>query len=136
MNLVVCDARQCTLPLNASPAVLSPVRRIIGAHLDLWGLPHLTDTAQLVVTELLTNVIRHVPDPRCTVAMRCLDEGIEIAVHDCDTRFPRARSADEFAEDGRGLTILMMMTDSLRVEPYGATGKVVRCEFGGTCRGE
>jgi hypothetical protein len=65
--------------------------------------------------------------------MRRQDGGIEIAVHDYDSQLPEPRDAPEYAEDGRGLAILELMTNGLCVEPYGATGKVVRCQLDWKC---
>ncbi|MEU0936167.1 ATP-binding protein [Embleya sp. NPDC005971] len=132
MNAITSDPQLCTLPLTAEPASLAPIRRIIGAQLDLWNLSPLVDLAQLVVTELVTNVIQHACDQRCTVMMRRLSgASVEIAVYDCDPRVPAPQATDELAEEGRGLTMVRLMTTGLRVDAQGATGKVIRCVLGG-----
>jgi len=131
MTVTLLDRALCLVPVTAAPAALSPIRRVIRAQLDLWGLPAVADLAELAelaATELVTNVIRHACDPRCTLTMQRMSQDcVEIAVHDCDTRMPKTCDADEFAESGRGLALLRLLSVELRFEQYGAAGKVVRC---------
>ncbi|MGO4420465.1 hypothetical protein AB4Z54_17480 [Streptomyces sp. MCAF7] len=42
-----------------NPSELHGVRRIVRAHLRLWGLQEMIEDTLEIVTELLTNVHRH-----------------------------------------------------------------------------
>jgi anti-sigma regulatory factor (Ser/Thr protein kinase) len=43
------------------------IRRIVRSFLEEWRMPELSDAVELGVTELLANVVRHVPDRRCAL---------------------------------------------------------------------
>ncbi|MGW1022298.1 ATP-binding protein [Streptomyces sp. NPDC002577] len=109
---------------------LQHVRRIVRAHLDHWGLPELSDAAELGVTELLSNVLRHVPDRACTVTLRCLGgDAARIEVQDSSRELPYIRvTGDLLVEDGHGLVLLSAIADLWDAEPT-ATGKTVWFEL-------
>ncbi|WP_223736066.1 ATP-binding protein [Streptomyces purpurogeneiscleroticus] len=113
------------------------VRRVVRALVRLWGLAQLADAAELVVTELLVNVYRHVPDRRCTVAVRRHEDGgdgVVVAVHDDHPVLPAARDAGPWEECGRGLGLVAAAADKWGVAPddegpQRTTGKTVWCEL-------
>ncbi|MFC6061883.1 ATP-binding protein [Streptomyces ochraceiscleroticus] len=113
------------------------VRRVVRALVRLWGLAHLADAAELAVTELLVNVYRHVPDRRCTVAVRRHEDGgdgVVVAVHDDHPVLPTARDAGPWEERGRGLALIAAAADKWGVAPddegpQRTTGKTVWCEL-------
>ncbi|MGW2346413.1 ATP-binding protein [Streptomyces sp. NPDC001661] len=51
-------------------------------------------TVELVVSELVTNTVRHARGNRCSLRLRARADSIEIAVSDADRRPPRERSPD------------------------------------------
>ncbi|WP_332328021.1 MULTISPECIES: ATP-binding protein [unclassified Streptomyces] len=106
------------------------VRRIVGSYLGLWGLTGLRDAVQLGVSELLTNVHRHVPDRWCRVTVVRLRDGVRVEVEDRGPGLPAPREAGPDEEDGRGLTLLGLVADR---HGCGATaeGKAVWFECGG-----
>ncbi|MFF3494790.1 ATP-binding protein [Streptomyces sp. NPDC002795] len=59
-----------------------PLRCILRAHLAAWVLPKLVDDACLALTELIANVVRHVPRRRCTGQMLRTEDGIRVEVSD------------------------------------------------------
>jgi anti-sigma regulatory factor (Ser/Thr protein kinase) len=97
-------------------------------------------TAELLVSELVTNAVRFAGDPARTVryseranaglvslSLRYFREGLLIEVYDTDNNPPVRSSPDDYAENGRGL----MLIDALSKEwsyffPPGG-GKVVYC---------
>ncbi|MEV0599783.1 ATP-binding protein [Streptomyces sp. NPDC050315] len=110
------------------------MRRVVRALVRLWGLGQLADAAELAVTELLVNVYRHVPDRRCTVAVRRHEDGMVIAVHDRHPVLPEARDTGPWEESGRGLALVAAATDKWGVAPddegpQRTTGKTVWCEL-------
>ncbi|GAA0498319.1 ATP-binding protein [Streptomyces olivaceiscleroticus] len=113
------------------------VRRILRELLRLWGLARIEDAASLVVTELLVNVYRHVPDRRCTVTVRRYEgggAGVVIGVHDAYPVLPRVRGAAPNAVGGRGLALVAAVADKWGVAPddegpQRTGGKTVWCEL-------
>lgn len=108
------------------------VRRIVRAYLTAWGMAPLAEVAELGVTELLANVVKHVPDGMCTVVLRRQQAGVRVEVHDNEPRLPRVRRAGEWAEDGRGLALLELLTDAWEAEQTGQATKVVWFELRST----
>ncbi|MCX4676969.1 ATP-binding protein [Streptomyces sp. NBC_01433] len=96
------------LPFLAEPEELAGLRRVIRLHLGLWGLVPVIRDAQLCVSELAANVIKHVGPgtPAClTVSMN--GSRLRIEVSDPDTRvLPVLCSAGDGAVRGRGLTLI------------------------------
>jgi anti-sigma regulatory factor (Ser/Thr protein kinase) len=88
------------------------LRRILRMFLARWDLAELTDAAELALTELVANVVRHVPGRRCTLLILRRPDGLRVEVTD---GYPRpARTAcggDELAEGGRGLLLVEAVTD-------------------------
>jgi anti-sigma regulatory factor (Ser/Thr protein kinase) len=100
-------------------------------------------TAELLVSELVTNAVRFSGDPARTLryserasaslislSLRHFPDGLLIEVYDTDSNPPVRSSPDDDAENGRGL----MLVDALSKEwsyfflPGG--GKVVYCFLG------
>ncbi|MBZ9640045.1 ATP-binding protein [Streptomyces sp. PSKA30] len=102
------------------------IRRIVRSLLAEWDLPELADAVELAVTELIANVVRHVPDRRCTLLMLRQTEGVRVEVTDSSPQvplLPGELSPD--AECGRGLVLLDAMVDKWGVDPVTGGGKAV-----------
>lgn len=88
------------------------VRRILRVFLASWGMAELTDAAELAMTELVANVVRHVPGHRCTLLILRRPEGLRVEVTDGSSRPPVASAGgDELEEGGRGLLLVEAVTD-------------------------
>jgi hypothetical protein len=119
-------SRRCALELEALPARIQQVRRIVAAKLRYWRLEALTDQALLGITELLANVHRHAePDKRCKAELTFASGWLTIAVCDSDPRLPRVRDFEPMGTCGRGLAMVVAMTDSWGTEALTGGGKVV-----------
>lgn len=106
------------------------LRRIVSAHLRLWGMAALADAAELAVSELMANVIHHVPDGRCTVAVLRQDSGVRLEVTDGSPELPEPRTAGVWDESGRGLALLGLIADAWDAKPTeDGRGKTVWCEL-------
>ncbi|MFD5626935.1 ATP-binding protein [Streptomyces sp. NPDC127072] len=97
------------------------VRRIVRAYLRHWEMPELADPVGLAVTELLANVLRHVPDRRCKLLVLRQPYGVRVEVSDSSPCLPTAGLPDADAESGRGLVLLDAMVDRWGALPA-ATG--------------
>ncbi|MFJ8145557.1 ATP-binding protein [Streptomyces sp. NPDC096094] len=109
------------------------VRRIVRSYLREWDLAELADAVELGVTELLANVVRHVPDRRCTLLLlrQAGGGGVRVEVADGCPRLPvLAGEVPDDAEGGRGLVLLDAMVGKWGVGPGPGDGKTVwfECE--------
>jgi len=121
-NAVEYPPTQYRMSLAASPHAVRHVRRIVRAYLRLWGLAVLSDAAELAVSELLANVINHVPGSQCTALLRRLPAGVRVEIGDSSTALPAPRAAHPWDENGRGLALVGEITDAWGVELTPATG--------------
>ena len=107
------------------------VRRIVRSFLLEWGMPELSDAVELGVTELLANVVRHVPDRRCALLLLRQRSGVRVEVTDGSDELPRTPgSLDTEAENGRGLLLLDATVDKWGVSLWADGGKTVWFECG------
>ncbi|MFE2144767.1 ATP-binding protein [Streptomyces sp. NPDC059456] len=106
------------------------MRRILRIHLASWGLAGLSHAAELALTELIANVVRHVPGRSCSVLILCGPQGVRVEVTDCCPDPVRVARSDGGAlgEGGRGLLLVEAVTDRWGVEPA-AAGKTVWFEY-------
>ncbi|MEV0526983.1 ATP-binding protein [Streptomyces sp. NPDC050439] len=96
------------------------LRFILRAYLGSWGMGELRDCAELALTELGTNVVRHVPDRRCDLLILRRPQGLRVEVADRCPRLPRqgGGGGEELDEGGRGLLIVEAVTDRCGFEPW------------------
>ncbi|RBM07211.1 ATP-binding protein [Streptomyces sp. PT12] len=118
MTLIGQDAgtqrRSHSWALTARREDLARFRRLASLAMREWGQP--SAVAEVVlhgVTELLSNVARHVPDPRCTLELTLVGGGVLVTVHDRSPALPVITLPDWTAEEGRGLWLLREMADDL-----------------------
>ncbi|MEU8458303.1 ATP-binding protein [Streptomyces griseoaurantiacus] len=124
-------ARQyrCVLPFEALPDQVRLLRRAAATQLGLWGVPTAGDETQLVVTELATNVIKHVGEGTpATLILEWKRERLRVEMHDKSQALPAVRTADCDAECGRGLHMLTAMAVDWGTVVT-ALGKAVWCEI-------
>ncbi|MET9907361.1 ATP-binding protein [Streptomyces sp. NPDC006476] len=120
------------LCLTASEHSARHIRRIVRALLAEWGMQELTDSVELAVTELVANVVRHVPDRRCVLLVLRQTAGIRVEVSDGSPQPPCARGElGEDAESGRGLLLLGAVVDKWGVAAAPGGGKTVWFEISG-----
>ncbi|MPY42433.1 ATP-binding protein [Streptomyces phyllanthi] len=107
------------------------IRRIVRFHLREWGLAELADAVELGVTELVANVVRHVPDRRCELLLLRAAAGVRVEVADGSPRLPvMPGDLSMEAEGGRGLLLVEAVADKWGVEARGGGGKAVWFECG------
>ncbi|MGW0081535.1 ATP-binding protein [Streptomyces sp. NPDC003393] len=117
---------QYRMTLTAGEHSARHIRRIIRSLLTEWDLTDPADALELAVTELISNVVRHVPDRRCTLLVLRQTAGVRVEVSDGSPRLPAGSSdLSPEAECGRGLLLLDAVVDTWGVEPHGTGGKTV-----------
>jgi anti-sigma regulatory factor (Ser/Thr protein kinase) len=96
------------LDFTAEPQEVAALRRALRLHLEIWGLHNVADDAQLCVSELASNVIRHVGiGTPATLAVSMEGTHLRLEVHDPDTRaLPTLTEANFDAETGRGMALI------------------------------
>ncbi len=97
------------------------LRRIVRARLAYWGRPDLIDKAELLLTELATNALRHGKGHKVGVrvffrAGRCV-----IEVDDGSSTRPELRHAGLDDEGGRGLLLVESLAEEWGVSDDGTT---------------
>ncbi|MFF0754607.1 ATP-binding protein [Streptomyces sp. NPDC004267] len=105
-------------------------RHGVAFALKTWGLEQLADTAEVLVSELVTNAVVHT-DSRLVgvVVTRIAENTVRIMVLDTDraeTFVPACPSGDE--ESGRGLFLVAALADRWDIERV-VTGKRIWCEL-------
>jgi anti-sigma regulatory factor (Ser/Thr protein kinase) len=122
--------RTWKLPFLAEAEEVAALRRTLRLHLELWGLQGLSEAAELCVSELVANVIKHVgPGTPTTLAVRMSGARLRIEVHDPDPRaLPTLADADSDAETGRGMALIDAITDRWGVD-LTAGRKATWCEL-------
>ncbi|MBT2442456.1 SpoIIE family protein phosphatase [Streptomyces sp. ISL-36] len=111
--------------LPADPAVVARARLMAARQLGTWGLDELAFTTELVVSELVTNAIRHATGP---IRLRLILERTLICeVFDASSTSPHLRHARTNDEGGRGLFLISQFTRRWGTR-YTAEGKVIWAE--------
>lgn len=104
-------AFQCRLELPNDPRTPRVVRQAIRAALLGQSCPQgLTDTAELLASELLSNAVRH-SDGLITVTLRADPDHIHIAVLDNHPELPGPLASTPDQEFGRGLFLVETLAD-------------------------
>ncbi|MET9502075.1 SpoIIE family protein phosphatase [Streptomyces sp. NPDC006622] len=97
------DVAEWTFPLE--PAQVGRARAVVREQLRVWGLARLADPAELMVSEVVTNAVRH--SHGRPVALRLVrGDALLCEVDDDDHELPTLLSAGPGDEFGRGLSVV------------------------------
>ena len=112
-----------TLPSELTSA--SRARSLIRRPLRRWGLTDLIPTAELLVSELVTNAVRYAQGK---IGLRLvLEGGLVCEVLDDSAALPRLRHPDDDDERGRGLQVVSQLVAALGRPADGlGQGRLVR----------
>jgi hypothetical protein len=133
-------AAMLTLPGTA--AAVSVGRRLVTEALAFWGLDGaVVYDAKLMMSELLTNAVKHAPGEHSDAApgplagvhlvapqARVQDSSLFLEVWDSSPTVPTWYAAEDATEGGRGLPVIHALSDRWGVSPGGLGGKVVYAE--------
>ncbi|MER5341157.1 SpoIIE family protein phosphatase [Streptomyces mirabilis] len=110
------------------PDAVMHARRFTARALRRWKVEEVTDTALLVVSELVTNGLVHTQGP-VRVDLMLRGDRVRVSVSDCSPRAPaKPVIVDWDATGGRGLLLVEAMSESFGSVPV-AGGKQVWSEF-------
>ena len=117
--------RVATWDVPMTPESVAFLRAEVSRLLRAWRLTELVFTTELIVSELVTNAIRHATGP---VELRLLrDRALICEVADGSSVSPRLRRAQTFDEGGRGLFLVAQLSQRWGTR-YTARGKVIWSE--------
>ncbi|PBC85744.1 Anti-sigma regulatory factor (Ser/Thr protein kinase) [Streptomyces sp. 2133.1] len=107
--------------MPSDPAAVARIRSACLGTLESWGLAALSFTAELILSELITNAIRYGAQP---VRVRLLhDRALICEVFDGTSASPQLRRAATTDEGGRGL-FLIAQSAQRRGTRYTPDGKI------------
>ncbi|WP_120051086.1 ATP-binding protein [Streptomyces griseorubiginosus] len=114
----------------ADPGAVRAARAAVRERLRHWGLDVLADVAALLVSELVTNSLRHATGPIGVRLVRpdAADGVLLVEVSDPLPDPPRERVAELDDESGRGLQLVAHAAHRWGTRP-GASGKTVWFEL-------
>ncbi|MFJ8505647.1 ATP-binding protein [Streptomyces avermitilis] len=98
-------------PLQRELTSVRLARRMVTAQLGDWNLEDLADTAELLVSEVVTNALCHTRGPlRLNLQVR--GSQLRCEVEDTDPAGPVRRVVDTDAEGGRGTELLDLLAEA------------------------
>ncbi|WP_299529933.1 ATP-binding protein [uncultured Streptomyces sp.] len=116
--------------ISYSGTVAADAREVTRAFLDRLTTPAVdddaADTVVLVVSELVTNAVRH-GGGTFTLELTECPGGVEVAVHDLSSAMPRMRTPDlNGGAGGFGWPMVHQLARTTSVTPRPGHGKTVR----------
>ncbi|WP_424210774.1 SpoIIE family protein phosphatase [Streptomyces sp. BI20] len=106
----------------SDPAAVSRIRTACARRLTEWGLDEVVFTAELILSELITNAIRYGGQP---VRVRLIrDRALICEVWDASSTSPHLRYAATTDEGGRGLFLVAQLAERWGTR-YTGRGKVI-----------
>lgn len=116
---------------QAEPERLAGARRQVRELLHDWADADQVDSAVLMVSEMVTNVLVHTDGDALLVAEAVGELGtrrLRVEVADGSDELPHKRHPGEMASSGRGVLLMEMLADTWGVDPRGA-GKSIWFEL-------
>ena len=110
--------------LPCDPASTARARQLVRECAEQLGRPDLGENAELLVSELVANAIRHAGPP---LVVRCEESagGLQITVCDGSSGQPVLRSAAGTDEAGRGLMLVDVLAAEWGIDLRPEGGKAV-----------
>lgn len=82
------------------------------------------DDAKLLTSETITNAVLY-GGPPIILAVECSETAMEVRVRDGSPEMPRRRHPDEYAQHGRGMLLVDVLSDAWGVDTAEPSGKEV-----------
>jgi anti-sigma regulatory factor (Ser/Thr protein kinase) len=116
---------------QAEPERIAGARQQLRELLHDWASEDQCDSAVLLVSEIVTNVLVHTDADALLVAEVTGEPGqrrMRVEVTDASDDLPHRRHPGELASSGRGLVFMELLADAWGVDPRGE-GKSIWFEF-------
>ncbi|WP_406356422.1 ATP-binding protein [Streptomyces sp. NBC_00658] len=120
-------AHHLALSVPATPSAVTDARHQAVDAIAGWKAElddEVVHTAELVISELVTNAVRYASPGQVSMTVRLVEAVLRIEVCDSSPTLPRLGLPDEYSENGRGLFLVAALADRYGAEPT-PTGK--RC---------
>lgn len=118
-----------TIDLPPENRSVPAARRMLTELLSSWAADHYGDDANLLLSELVTNVVRHVASrTKLVLEIRLSEPGLRVAVLDVSVTPPTITVAAGPAAGGHGLQLVAAVADRWGSESH-AGGKRVWFEL-------
>lgn len=111
------------------PQSVAAARRFVSHVLAACGCEGSEDIAVLLVSELVTNAIRHAGGSRCDLTLHLSDGVLRVEVRDESPRPPARRAPGPDDTSGRGLVLIDSLAAQWGTQPGPGRGKVVWFEL-------
>lgn len=111
------DAWTAQTQWSPEPRHVGDARRFVRECLARAGLEHLTDVTCLIVSELVTNAIRHARSP-FRVMLTCDGGRLVVEVHDESSTPVAVRDGQPFDVGGRGLHLVDVLSQDWGVTEH------------------
>jgi anti-sigma regulatory factor (Ser/Thr protein kinase) len=121
----VGDERPARVVLAQNDTAVAAARDFAAALVRQWGSRDVAFDVQLLVSELVTNALRHGEAP-IELRLRRAADDLLIEVHDAGRALPRPRDAGPAEDTGRGLRLVAAISDRWGTRPD-VDGKSVWC---------
>ncbi len=114
----MADALTARFDLPADFRAAGRARRIITELLTAWGRQEDAEVARLLVSEVVTNAVRHAGQGQPLELTVTADDGrVRVAVGDSSAQQPTPRAARDDEESGRGMRLIASLASQWGVSP-------------------
>lgn len=117
-----------SLDLPAELASAREARRFVAECAARMYRPEVVETAQLLVSELVTNAVAHA-GTRVEVECALTEEGLRVSVCDGSSQLPTPGQPDAWDEQGRGLVLVDTLASRWGTDAHPDNGKAVWFEL-------
>jgi anti-sigma regulatory factor (Ser/Thr protein kinase) len=114
-------ANRLSRQFEPHPQSAGEARTLLRNALAAWGAPLLYDSGSLILTEMISNALRH--EKSITVEFSYRPGHLHLEVTDSSTDLPERQSPGDDEENGRGLLLISALTTEwgFRPAPGGKT---------------
>ncbi|NGO11615.1 ATP-binding protein [Streptomyces sp. HC44] len=130
IRVIHTEGERAEWTFPADPGSVRTARTVVRSTLCAWGLDSLSDVTALLVSELVTNSLRHATGPIGVRLVRPQEPlgALRVEVSDPLPDLPHERAARPEDEGGRGLQLVACSSRRWGTRP-GGTGKTVWFEL-------
>ncbi|WP_374106455.1 ATP-binding protein [Streptomyces sp. TRM70350] len=130
IGVIDSDGECAEWTFAADPTAVRTARSVVRRQLHGWALDSVSDTTALLVSELVTNALRHATGPIGVRLVRPagLPDVLLVEVSDPLPDLPHKRAAHPEDESGRGLQLVASSSRRWGTRP-GESGKTVWFEL-------
>jgi anti-sigma regulatory factor (Ser/Thr protein kinase) len=116
---------QLTLPASGLPVRLA--RQVTREVLTAWQLAHVEETAVLLVSELVTNAVRHATcTDAITLELEVVQTWLRVEAYRCRPGLAGPRTTGEYDESGFGFALVDCLAGKWGWIAWPASGECVR----------